>query len=568
VWPINGHPIYINKQTKVNQPKLHIMAPPYDSCSDIPPVFYNVSVFPSYAIPTTTFIFFLNTTYVILSLIAFKYYQNTDNRLRARPFFLTGLTGIGTILIGTVVCIRDWYGRDKFPCDAYLWLEFLFLLSFLSPIIIKLYVAVNLHHYQDLLLRVRDFDVKKVGETIRPRTIPKLLFQKQRIASTTNPFNKNYRGNTGGAIIIDTSTTTTSTTTTTSPNINNTTVDELTRDLISDFLLFKERSSSKMILISLSIIFIPVFILFLVLWLIDNRYRRDCVGCELSLSEQICYIIICICFGIICTYKIRQLRNVDDPLGFQNEVKMAFIPVAIGVAITMLLSLFDVGQVHSFGIFNWGWLLILNFSYAFFCGCPYQIILVKLDESKSSEIGRDQLMLILQDAEKCALFENHLRREFASESLLCWQAINSWKTRYHELEPGFRQKKAQKIFDDFIKPGKAPFEVNISARTLSILVPYFGSMSSKMLDDMETNPTTTTTTATGGGGGTIPIDLFDDLMAELEELMKKGSLIRFLHDMNHNNRNNNNSVVVSSPGHYNFKFTKSNNKKSMVGVSL
>jgi len=288
------------------------------------------------------------------------------------------------------------------------------------------------------------------------------------------------------------------------------------------------------IILVLSALLLPAFVVALVLVLNDPVYLNGCTACgkynppqiysEMGLSTSL--------FVLVVVFALR-VRNLSDPFGLLRECSLS----GIGLAVSLLgfyaniFGGFDPTQTFHFNFFKTMGLLFVMFvqsllqvalAWANFVGLlDQQKLSVSSDSTSedsghsayvpqarvlSSPLGPDStLQCVFNDGELLAAFEIHLANEFAMELLLFLHDSQAFVDSYFEMSPATRQSRAKKLYFLYVDP-YAPFCINISH---------------KMALDLKAPILHGETRAVPGHG------VFDEARCEVATLLEHGAVARF-----------------------------------------
>jgi len=349
-------------------------------------------------------------SYVLVSTIFYLKEHRSSSFLKKRQTALILTSSFG-ICILAIFPIREFVGRERFPCVLTELIPFVSLGLFAFPVVVR-----ALHYYWRIQFN---------------RKLAKSAFAKDALAS------KQVQD---AAAVTDT-------------EILNQTMVELRT---AKFLASKTWAYFLQLMFTLA---------FVVAALILSKDRLDCLGCEnneFSFYAQVVFAAILL--GTAAT-GLRLVRKEPDPLGINQEVKALYIIGFFGLVLNLCLESIDPADVQADGKWFWNYILVMAL-----IGCqtvlmPLQIYnarkLVRkrrtssLSDTASGNRRNSELDLLLDSEVGREYFKSHLVNELSIENYFFWRDVNAWK------EEGCSAEGAKYIYDVYIA-NNSTLEINIS----------------------------------------------------------------------------------------------------------
>jgi hypothetical protein len=526
------------------------------------------------------------------------YYHSTDPILKSRSRLFVFVSLCGGLLENINVNVRDAMGRDKYPCDLYLWFVLLMLGSGLGAVVAQYYVTFSQHMYAELLAetmhaagrapRIHRTSTKSTTSTGTSKTflldfsfiesdqqhqhnflwfiihLPVLLFTGRKNSSTVNSNNINNNQVISNVDPED-------------DTVDNVKLKIRTASATEDFTVWRRialSQSTKYIL--LGFIFFPFFIACIILQFQGYPYNSQCTGCELSVNMQVGFIILALVIAILAIFASCKLRAFPDPLQLRVSLDFAMVGTCIFGITGLLMSLIDPDDLMARGIIVWGWFSVLAYAWLHSCYCIYPLYMVfkprccgylllslgNLKNNNEEAIGditatgatdenQDFKPLdfyqVVEDSKLLHEFEQHLRAEFAEESLFGYFAICEFEDHAKKHDDVADVKAAIAIYSTFIKVN-ASLQLNLPGEITEALRKIFEHPNN----------------ANNNDNVSVDGSTFTAAKRELVHLMSRDGLRRFAHQRKLKGRSITSQQHPPSTTRRNIK----NNNKNQVDVGI
>lgn len=459
-------------------------------------------------------IFILCTIYTVSTLILFRFLQGKYYRLRARPFYLMAIASISGLAGGWgTVALREYVGRENYPCLVLLSLVYLVIPNAAGHLVINLlsvYSKIVFAREANRLNieKIYDSAIVNRGQVENLKDVATALITRQ---SNLKNFRKSARINKNDAIhpekVNQTQQTITQTQTDganlSNGNISNpsssnakqkpsnllesnsfklsTELKHIDADGANDgtsrdahfsssvsfsgdsdginnrFFILKAKTSRLYTFIIYLLLLIPFIILIFAYGFSKPYYMDDCNGCRLKTQEMILLLVPTSVICVVGVVSVRRLRHKPDPLGILQESYLAFLVTLILSIPAFTLVFIDPSGIDRKGLWTWDVLLAIVITTVHTIVCPLQIV-ITIAMTRAA-VKNVELSRILEIPEGRALFAKHLIHEFSVENLKFWEEASSWRENYKENDEA-TQHKAITIYKTFIG-GSAPLALNL-----------------------------------------------------------------------------------------------------------
>jgi hypothetical protein len=542
-------------------------------------VYYDVSIFPPNSQTINWILFSLYVIYVVGTFILFMYYHSTDPILQSRSRLFIFVCLCGGLMENCNSNLRDAMGRDKYPCDMYLWFVLLMLGIGLGAVVAQYYVTFSRHIYAQLLAEtMHSATGRGRGATHRASTkstsstskiflldfsfiesdeqqhsflwfiihLPVLLFngRKKSSSSSATSTNNNVINQVISAADDD-------------DTENHKT--KKTREVAeaaataADFTLWRRIAlsrSTKYVLICF--IVFPFFLACIILQFQGYPYNAQCTGCELSVNMQVGFIILGVVIAILAIFASYRLREFPDPLQLRISLDVGLGGTCFFCIVGLLMSLVDPNDLMARGIIVWGWFIALAYAWVYSCYCVYPLYIVfkhrilsismnsitktgGIQDENNQDFKPLDFYQVVEDVQLLREFEQHLRAEFAEESLFAYFAICEFEDHTKKHNGVVDVNAALSIYSTFIKLN-APLQLNLPGEITETLRKIF-----------EQQQNTAAGSSSNNNNIIVDGNIFEEAKKELVFLMSRDGLRRFAQQKKlkgGDSRNNNNDQVA------------------------
>lgn len=209
------------------------------------------------------------------------------------------------------------------------------------------------------------------------------------------------------------------------------------------------------------------------------------------------FFVCLVCFLLSTVQILYRMRLEDDPFMVFADLRfMLFVYLTFSIIAYTLVAVDPNGLMRSQQV-DWHIFEALVAVLLHYRRCVLPMIRARRIQKKPQL----PLLAILNHSDMCLLFEKHLGKELATESLLFWKETVKFKLGF-EADFDHAQTFAKMISRQFIGK-RAQLEINISEDQADNLIAKFRS-------------------------GFVGKNVFDEAMIEIFQLMEKGPYPRFL----------------------------------------
>lgn len=185
--------------------------------------------------------------------------------------------------------------------------------------------------------------------------------------------------------------------------------------------------------------------------------RERCVGCtsiDFAVSTSVCISILTFLWLII----IFKLRNFTDSLGLKTEIIWSVSIITVPYLLLTLPLKLSLG-VSVETQFDIDYITIFS---SYICG--YYIFVYQINNALRTRLNSTvelNLEKLLSTSDGLKSFAAYCASELAVESLAFYMSAKRWRANFLSLTPEKRRKRAEKMYELYIRPNSA-FEINIS----------------------------------------------------------------------------------------------------------
>jgi len=367
--------------------------------------------------------------------------QNHCEYLRRREYGLILLFACGTFW-QYLWCVREYIGRENFPCSLHVTLIPVLLLFQASTVAIRCILFHFRIRLGKLLAKIKSSETLQLYLVdVTSQTSTYVEYEMEGIAT--------YNDDDDDA---DSAVKTSDAYSTGLSSRRPLSVSSFDRRNLRRTVYFASRRFGWH-LFSLFTLFALVYVV------VEMRGVIACNGCNLHTGE---IIILAVAGALICipNYVILYInRREPDPLRIATEIGLNMLIPAMFFFGWLILHSIDPGNLEESGKWSWNYLVVgMGFSF-FFLTIPLQLYYSYTSERSLDGMYPD-LPKILQSHSGRELFKAHLAQEFSVENFLFWQYATMWKNKYKK---GSKKTAVNysRIFYTFLESG-CTLQINVS----------------------------------------------------------------------------------------------------------